>query len=97
MFRHVLVLKLVEGFTPADAEKAAEGLRALPDFIPELREMKVGTDLKLRDGAWDMALVAQFDDASGWRAYLEHPEHLRVASELLSPLIAERASVQMEA
>jgi hypothetical protein len=96
MFRHVLVLKLVEGFTPAEAEKAVAALAALPTYIPELREMKVGIDLGLRDTAWDIGLVALFDNATGWRAYLDHPEHLRVSHDLLTPLIAERASVQME-
>lgn len=96
MIRHVLVLRWVPGVTPEQAESATVALNALPDVIPPLREMHAGVDLGVRDTAWDFALVALFDDVAGFRAYLDHPEHLRVSQEYLTSIIAERASVQME-
>jgi hypothetical protein len=95
MFRHVLVIKWQPGVTSEQAAEAAAALRALAEEIPELLEMRAGTDLGLRDTAWDLALVATFSDESGWRAYLDHPAHLKVSHDLLTPIIAERASVQM--
>ena len=96
MIRHVLVLRWVPGVTPDQAEKAARALNALPEVIPALREMRAGTDIGVRDTSWDFALVALFDDVAGFRSYLDHPEHLRVSQEYLTPIIAERASVQSE-
>ena len=95
MFRHVLVLKWHPGVTPEQGEEAAAALRALPGEIPELLEMRVGTDLGLRDGSWDLGFMATFDDEAGWRTYLDHPAHLKVAHDVLAPIIAERASVQL--
>jgi hypothetical protein len=95
MFRHVLVLKWDEGVTAEQGEEAAAALRALPEEIPELLEMRVGTDLGLRDTAWDLGFMATFEDEAGWRAYLDHPAHVKVSHDILTPIIAERASVQM--
>ena len=38
--------------------------------------------------------MAEFDDAAGYQAYVDHPAHQAVANDLIAPIRAERAHVQ---
>jgi hypothetical protein len=82
---------------PADvAERIAEALATLPGVIPELRRYEFGPDARINDGNDDFAVVADFDDADGYLAYRDHPEHQRILRELIRPVIEARAAVQFE-
>jgi hypothetical protein len=94
MFRHVVLFRFRPDTTAEQRQAALDGLHALPGQIPEIREYHVGADLGLRDGNFDLAVVALFDDEAGWRTYLDHPAHVAVASGLIRPFAAGRASVQ---
>ncbi len=96
MIRHVVLFRFLPDTT--DAQKAAivEGLRELPAQIPELLAYAVGPDLGLTDATFDLAVVGDFADADGYRAYLAHDAHETVARERIRPFVAERASVQYE-
>jgi hypothetical protein len=41
-------------------------------------------------------VTADFDDADGYVAYRDHPDHKKAVTELLAPVVAERAAVQFE-
>ena len=83
---------------PADqVEQIAAALHALAATLPELRSIAVGSDLGLREGNASFAVVATFDDVDGFRAYADHPEHLRVIKELIGPHINGRHPVQFTA
>ena len=69
-------------------------LRALPAQIESLRSYAVGPDLQLGEGRGDFAVVAEFDDADGYQAYVDHPAHQAVANDLIAPIRADRAHVQ---
>src|SRR4051812_14760933 len=96
MLRHVVLIKWTDDATPEQTASAVSALRALPAAVPEIRAYEVGTDLGLRDGTYDVGIVAQFDDADGWRAYLGHPAHVAVLADLISPIAANRVSVQFQ-
>ncbi len=69
-------------------------LERLPALVPELREYTFGPDIGANDGNFDYAVVADFDDVDGYRAYRDHPEHRRVLTEVISPVISARSAVQ---
>ena len=96
MFVHNIFFKWKPGTTAKDINEMAEALGTLPGKVPSIRSYIFGSDLGLgQPGAsWDFAIVAQFDDEAGWRAYLSHPDHEAVRDEKLVPRIAERATVQ---
>jgi len=96
VIRHVVVFRWAAGTTAADVAEVAAGLAQLPALIPALRAYRFGPDLGLRAGNADFAVVADVDDAEGWRAYAEHPAHRAVLEERILPIVAERASVQFE-
>lgn len=92
--RHVVLMAWSEEATPEQRAAVAPALRELPGAVPSLRSYWVGDDAGLADGTWDLAVVADFDDEDGWRAYLGHPAHVRVLDELIRPILARRAGVQ---
>lgn len=92
--RHVVLMAWTDEATAAQRAAVAPALRELPGLVPSLRSYWVGDDAGLVDGNWDLAVVADFDDEDGWRAYLSHPAHVRVLDELIHPILATRAAVQ---
>ncbi len=94
VLRHVALFRWVDGTTGDQKQAIHDGLARLPSLVAELRGYRFGDDTGLVEGNWDFAVVADFDDADGWRAYREHPEHQRVLAQHIRPVAAERASVQ---
>lgn len=94
VLRHVALFRWVDGTTGDQKRAIRDALARLPSLVPELRDYRFGDDAALVEGNWDFAVVADFDDADGWRAYREHPDHQRVVAEHIQPVAAERASVQ---
>lgn len=93
MIVHVVTFTWRED-APADiAEQVSAALATLPGQIPELRAYRFGPDLGL-GGNTDYAVVAEFDDVDGWRAYDQQPEHVRIKTELILPAAAARAAAQ---
>lgn len=83
--------------TTADQIAAVHaGLSTLPDAVPSIRAYTHGPDARLGTGRWDYAVVADFDDADGYQAYVDHPTHDRVRSDLIVPLLADRGNVQLQ-
>jgi hypothetical protein len=95
MLRHVVVFRFPAGTSDASLDELREALVALPSLIPQIRALSAGRDLGLREGNADFAVVADFDDAAGYRATLEHAEYLRVMDELIMPHIESRHAVQL--
>ncbi len=94
MLRHVALFRWTDATTAEQKRAIRDGLARLPSLIADLRDYHFGDDAGLVDANWDFAVVADFEDAEGWRAYREHPEHRRVVSEHIGPVVAERAAVQ---
>ncbi|MFT3851514.1 MAG: Dabb family protein [Ilumatobacteraceae bacterium] len=96
MLRHVVLLKFVPEATAEQRQAVVDGLATLPAQIPELRSYVFGADVGISDGNFDLAVVADCDDADGYRAYATHPAHVAVIAERIRPILAERAAVQYQ-
>lgn len=95
MLRHVAVFKWADGTPSEKVDALAQALAGLPAVIPAIRSYRFGPDAGLGLSAnGDFAVVADFDDAGGYRAYAAHPAHQDVIVRLLRPILAERLSVQ---
>ncbi|MET4159518.1 hypothetical protein ABIC29_003119 [Agromyces sp. PvR057] len=70
-------------------------LRALPERIPELRSMSVGTDVLGGPASHELAIVADFDDLAGLEAYTRHPAHAEVL-RISAPVKVSLATVDFE-
>lgn len=96
MIRHVALFRWVEGTTPEQVKAVVDALEALPAQIPTIRSYAVGPDLRLGEDRWDFAVVAGFEDARGYHGYVDHPAHREVTEQVIAPIRAERAHVQIQ-
>ena len=97
MFRHVALFRWTEDSTDEQRSAVRSALAELPALIPELRDYRFGPDAGLDPGRnFDFAVVADVDSVEDYRAYSGHPAHVRVLTELLRPILADRAAVQYE-
>jgi hypothetical protein len=96
MFRHVVLFNWTEGATEAQKHALAGELRKLPDRIDSIRLYHVGPDAGVNQGNCDFAVVADFDDADGYRTYRDHPAHRIVVEHYVNPIVASRSAVQYQ-
>jgi|SRR5215211_4681934 len=97
MFRHVVLFRFVDGITVDEIAGLTSALEALPARIPAIKEYTVGPDLGVAAAnRFDYAIVATFDDESGWRKYMDDTEHDRIRADVLGPIVRERATSQFE-
>ena len=96
MLRHVVLFTWSDD---ADEERRATtlaALRRLPEEVGGMTAFAVGPDAGLREGNAHTALVADFPDEEAWRRYAEHPVHLQVVAEHVTPYLAARTAAQYE-
>lgn len=96
MLRHVVLLKFVDEATREQRQAVLDGLATLPPAIPAIRSYVFGLDVGIAEGNYDIAVVADFDDAPGYRDYAVHPAHQQFIAERIRPILAARAAVQYE-
>ena len=96
MIRHVVMFRWAADATQEQKQRVAAELGRLPALVPSLRAYRLGADLGLNPGNFDFAVAADFDDADGYLAYRDHPEHRAIVTEFIRPITGERAAVQYE-
>lgn len=94
--RHVVLLSLAADTSADQRQAVLDGLAALPALVPQITGYSFGRDLALGAGNFDLAVVADFDDADDYRLYAAHPEHMRFVTDVLRPILQSRVAVQFE-
>lgn len=79
MIRHVVLFKLDADADPVEVEAWLGLMRQLPGKIDFVRAFSVGRDEMHIPRAYDVALVADFDNLDDVRRYGPHPAHIPVA------------------
>jgi hypothetical protein len=87
MLRHILLVRLKPGVTAEQVQAFARAIESVP--FPERHNVVVGRDIGVRPGNMDLAVTNDFPDEAAFRAWGDHPEHIQVRNDFLSP-IAER-------
>lgn len=96
MIRHITLFRFKTSTTSEDIKDIDHGLAALPGVIPQIETYQFGGDLGILEGAWDYAVVADFEDESAFAAYSNHPRHVVVVETIVRPLISEAARIQID-
>lgn len=73
----------------------ADGLDAMVPEVPTIRSYRHGPDLGITEGAWDYAVVAEFETTADYRTYVAHPVHVDVVTTLVRPILGDIARVQL--
>ncbi|MES9537695.1 Dabb family protein [Actinomadura sp. NPDC000600] len=95
MLRHVVLMTWKRELGEDEAARVRAALDDLGARSPDVRAFSHGPDAGVRPGGADYALVADFDDADGWRAYSAHPAH-DVVRDVMRDLVASQVVVQFE-
>ncbi|HXC65090.1 MAG TPA: Dabb family protein [bacterium] len=99
MIRHVVMWRLKEealGQTRSQlAGELKKRLEGLVGKVPCILTLEVGLNTVPSDTATDVCLVSTFEDRAGLQAYVDHPEHKKVA-DFLKEVVAERRANDYE-
>jgi hypothetical protein len=99
MVRHIVSYNYGEGFTEeenrANAAKMKEQLEALKGVIDGLVSIQLLTQ-PLDSAEADLLLDSVFVDEAALKAYMIHPEHVRVANNFVRPFISNRKCLDFD-
>ena len=96
MFRHTVLLKLIDEATDEQKDAICAALAELPEAIPEIEAYTIGTNAGDRPDNYDIAVIGDFADKAAYQVYADHPDHTGVIRDHIAPLLAGRAAVQFE-
>ncbi len=96
MIRHIAMLTLKPDAPDTAVQSLEEGLSLLGQTITEIAAYTYGSDLGLRDGNYDFAVVADFENDEDFKIYADHPDHQAFIQDRVAPILEKRVSVQFE-
>ena len=88
MLTHIVCWKYKEETTAEQRDYHMTRLRALPDLIPNIISLNVGSDILHLDRSFDTGMVATYPDREALDIYTDHPAHQEVV--VLGKQIAEK-------
>lgn len=94
MIAHLVTLRWKDGTTDEQIAEVTEALGALPAQIDVLRSYVAQPALPVRPNA-DFGVLAIVERPEDVSTYLDHPAHQAVVQQLIAPIVAERAAVQL--
>jgi hypothetical protein len=93
MVKHIVAYNYAEGFTKEEnhrnAQKMREELEALVGVIDGLITLKLYAS-PMESSDFDLLLYSELESEEALRAYMVHPEHVRVATNYVRPFISGR-------
>ena len=93
MIHHIAMFKFQPEVDPAQVAAIRNDLLSLPETITAIGSYSVGRDARLKDGTWDMVVVASFADPADYHEYSAHPDHQAIVKRILE-IAVDRASLQ---
>lgn len=88
MLHHHVLIECTADATAEQRRALVDALRSLPARIPQIASYEVHEDAGLAQGNAHVSIVASFADEAAFRAYVEHPEHVAVVTEHITPIKA---------
>jgi hypothetical protein len=97
-FRHVAMFRFTDDATDGQRRALAEGLDRMPAATGAISgdDYVHGFDAGVNPASWDYVVVADFASPADYLAYRDHPDHQALIRDLVTPIVADRASVQYE-
>lgn len=95
MIEHMVWIKFRTDVTPQRIEQHLAALRSLKAKVPGIVELSVGRSFTDRAAGCTHGLLVRVRSRADLRSYLDHPEHVRVATALKAD--AEVLALDIEA
>jgi len=97
MIHHLVCFRFKPGTKPETVQRATDALLALKGKIPEIRAIRWAPNLGPSAAEYPHVLSVMLDDMPAVQRYLDHPEHVRVVGEYLTPFREARLAIDIEA
>lgn len=96
MIKHIVLLTWKEGVSQEQIESVTSAFSSLRSEISEIVSYSFGKDAGIYRGNADYALVAEFGSEEALRAYVVHPSHQKLMSNVTGPIMESFQSIQFE-
>jgi stress responsive alpha/beta barrel protein len=96
MIRHCLLFRWLPDTTDDQVDAAAKLLLEYVATLDGVASYRLGRDVGVTDGTYDFAIVGDFETREAYVTYRDSPRHVEISKGIVTPLLAERASVQFE-
>jgi hypothetical protein len=96
VIRHIAMFRWKDDATDAQKKRAADEVATLPSLVPSIRAFACGEDAGINQGNYHFAVTADFEDAGGYVAYRDNPDHRAMIDADILPIVADRAGIQFE-
>ena len=86
MIEHIVLFKFKDEATTEQIEALTNGLRGMATTIPGIAKLVVRENKSSHSMGYTLGLVVRFTDWAALEAYLPHPVHQAVVTDLLGPI-----------
>jgi hypothetical protein len=92
----MVLFKIKTEATAADAAAMIQELRKLKGSIPEIQELTCGANTSARNQGFTHGLLVRVRSSKDLETYLAHPEHQRVLTQHIRPILESVIVVDYE-
>lgn len=96
MIEHLVLFKWKEDASDSAIAQVIEGLKSLPDEIPEIIALSCGENFSERSQGFQHGLVVRFSDRAALATYQAHPAHQVLVQNLIKPIVQDILCVDYE-
>ena len=82
MVEHMVWIRFNDGVSQQRIDEHLAGRRGLRETAPDVIELSVGENFTDRSGGFTHGLLVRLPSRAALQAYLDHPEHVKVAGPL---------------
>lgn len=94
---HVVTFRWKPDSAVEQIDALTSGLHEATAGLPGLLRFHCGSDMGLRAGNVDFAIVAEFEDEAALHRYLTDPRHVAVVQQHAQAMVAEKQGVHLPA
>jgi hypothetical protein len=96
MIEHIVLFKFNDNATTAQIEALTKGLHAMATEIPGIHSLVVSENKSSHSKGYTLGLVVRFTDWAALEAYIPHPVHQALVTDLLGPIHADLVAFDYE-
>ena len=96
MIYHSAVLKTKAGLEASLIDSLIDGIRALKNEVPVIREIWVGRNFTDRSQGFDIGMTVVLNSVEDIDRYIHHPEHQKLLNEKARPILEDLIVVDYE-
>ena len=93
-FTHIVTFKWRD--EDFDDAAIASALSAVATGMDGVLDYRCGHDAGVTPGNYDFGIVGVFSDHAAFTAYRNHPEHMRILNDMITPNVDTRTAVQWQ-